>query len=65
MKDERADIAPDQTQVREDWKMVGLRRHFSNTEALIEALEEMERVLRRPSSFQTQSGFGRPSPPEL
>jgi hypothetical protein len=29
------------------WKLVGLRGHFSSPEALIEALEEMEKVLTR------------------
>lgn len=40
------------------WKMVGLRGHFSKPEALIEALEEMEKVL-------TQSGSFAPDNPEL
>jgi len=38
--------------------MVELRGHFSNPEALIKALEEMERVL-------TQSGSFAPDNPEL
>lgn len=38
-------IAPDRPDGREDRKMVELRGHFSNPEALIEALEEMEELL--------------------
>ena len=43
---EGADIAPESPDGLEDYeKLVDLRGDFSNPEALIEALEEMEKVL--------------------
>ena len=58
MQAEGADIAPDRPDGREDKEIVDLRGHFSNPEALVEALEEMEKVLA-PSA---QSG-DEPLPP--
>lgn len=47
MAAERDVITPESPHGLEDRKMVDLRGHFSNPEALIDALEEMEKVLRQ------------------